>query len=100
MLAVRASRNSPAMFAAFPLPSDDLHARARQLAHAAEIVRTAAGALPGPESRHGFAGPVRMVYDSEARRVQGLLVDAETALVRANRHLHHLADLAGSAEGR
>lgn len=88
------------MVSSFPIPSDDLHARARQLGHAAEIVRTATTALPGPESRQGFAGPVRVVYDAEERRIQGLLVDAETALVGASRHLHYLGDVVRSGEGR
>lgn len=88
------------MLSSFPFPSEDLRARARQLDYAAEIVRTATDSLPGPETRQGFAGPVRVVYDAEARRIQGLLVDAEAALVGATRHVHYLADVDSSGAGR
>jgi hypothetical protein len=82
------------MLSPFSFPSDELHARARQLDQATQLVRSAAADLPGPESREGFAGPVRIVFDVEARRILALLADAESALIGATRHVESLANAA------
>ncbi|RZT59690.1 hypothetical protein EV140_1674 [Microcella alkaliphila] len=100
MLAVAPARHPPGMNSPDPFLAADLRARERQLAHAADIVRTAPTQLPGPESRAGFAGPIRVVYDAEARRIEALLAEADGALTNAWRHFTALASAAESGSGR
>ncbi|MFN3708338.1 hypothetical protein [Microcella sp.] len=83
-----------------PFLAASLRARERQLANAVDIVRAAPTQLPGPESRVGFAGPIRVVYDAEARRVETLLADADVALTNARAHVTALACAAESGHGR
>lgn len=51
------------MTLSFSLSADELRRGSWELHEAAELIDLALVELPGPETRAGFAGPVRVAYD-------------------------------------
>lgn len=95
MLGVRRAGTVRPMLPLFPPAGEslsDVQYAAAQLFSAAEIMADVETSLPGPETRAGFSGAIRVAFDAFVAMKTAAVVEAKNSLASAALSCRGLAD--------